>query len=226
MSWVISILVLFLVLHLIRYLVMPICQSRSAESRGARGEAELSKLLKNGLHYSDYHILHDIMLPTDEDETTQVDHIVVSRFGVFVIEAKNYSGWIFGDERSRTWIKTFPGGRRYRFQNPLHQNFRHTKTMESLGVPATAVKSVIAFSRDATFKTTMPPNVLYFDEVSDYILSFGTPLINDRLVETIVNALLNWNRNIDPEARKNHVANLQRRHAGRLNSGAQRDYPH
>ena len=209
MIW--RILFLALLLALLAY------QKRRARIRGALGEAALTRLLRKRLPSSDYHVLHNIMLPTDEDETTQIDHIVVSQFGVFVIEAKNYSGWIFGDEKSHMWTKTLPGGRKYRFQNPLRQNFRHTKTMESLGVPAGAVKSVIAFSENVTFKTAMPPNVLHFGDVPDYILSFGTPLIHRRLAETIESALRNWNRNIDPKVRKNHVANLRRRHARRWN---------
>jgi len=40
-----------------------------------------------------YTVLHNITLPTD-DGTTQIDHIVVSRFGVFVVETKNMKGWI------------------------------------------------------------------------------------------------------------------------------------
>ena len=35
------------------------------------------------------------------DGTTQIDHIFVSHYGVFVVETKNTSGWIFGNERDR-----------------------------------------------------------------------------------------------------------------------------
>ncbi len=51
--------------------------------------------------------------------TTQIDHVVVSRFGVFVVEAKNMDGWIFGDAKAAQWSVVKPG-RKYRIQNPLH----------------------------------------------------------------------------------------------------------
>ena len=35
------------------------------------------------------------------DGTTQIDHVIVSRFGIFVVEAKTMKGWIFGDTHSK-----------------------------------------------------------------------------------------------------------------------------
>lgn len=31
------------------------------------------------------------------NKTTQVDHVIVANYGIFVIETKNYKGWIIGD---------------------------------------------------------------------------------------------------------------------------------
>ena len=58
--------------------------------------------------------------------TTQIDQIIVSKFGIFVIEVKNLKGWIFGDEKTAKWTQVLYG-KKYQFQNPLRQNFRHTK---------------------------------------------------------------------------------------------------
>ncbi len=37
--------------------------------------------------------------------TTQIDHLLVSRFGVFVIETKHYNGWIFANPKHPTWTQ-------------------------------------------------------------------------------------------------------------------------
>ena len=58
----------------------------------------------------------------------QIDHVVMSKFGIFVIEAKNIDGWIFGDEKSAKWTVVKPG-RKHQMQNPLRQNLRHTKAI-------------------------------------------------------------------------------------------------
>ncbi|MGR5279715.1 nuclease-related domain-containing protein, partial [Vibrio rotiferianus] len=89
------------------------------------------------------------------------DHIVVSKYGIFVVETKNMKGWIFGSARQRQWTQKI-----YRhsskFQNPLHQNYKHIKALETLlGCSEEHLHSVIVFIGDSTFKTEMPPNVTY-----------------------------------------------------------------
>ena len=61
----------------------------------------------------------------DESGSTQIDHIIVSKFGIFVLETKDYSGWIYGHEKSEYWTQNIFGNKN-RFQNPLRQNYRHT----------------------------------------------------------------------------------------------------
>jgi len=77
--------------------------------------------------------------------TTQIDHVIVSRYGAFVVETKNMSGWIFGAERDAQWTQKFRKSS-FRFQNPLRQNYKHTETpAELLGLPRDTIKSVIVF---------------------------------------------------------------------------------
>jgi hypothetical protein len=73
---------------------------------------------------------------------------------------KNMKGWIFGSEDYERWTQTF-GKKKYSFQNPLRQNYRHTKCLsEYLGLDHKLFHSVVWFIGDCTFKTEMPPNVL------------------------------------------------------------------
>ena len=71
-----------------------------------------------------YFRINNATIPTSNG-TTQIDHIIVCKFGIFVVEAKNMKGWIFGGERDRQWTQSV-FGTKYQFQNPLHQNYRHT----------------------------------------------------------------------------------------------------
>lgn len=106
-----------------------------------------------------YHSLHDVTLPTPEG-TTQIDHILVSRFGVFVIEAKNFEGWIFGSEHSAQWTQNLYE-HKSRFQNLLHQNYRHTQALsEYMRLPQEKLHSLVMFWGDCTFKTPLPHNVI------------------------------------------------------------------
>ncbi|QYY37413.1 nuclease-related domain-containing protein [Ruficoccus sp. ZRK36] len=80
-----------------------------------------------------YPRFHDVIAPSTNG-TTQIDHVIVSRVGIFVIETKNYSGWIFGGEKQAKWTQSLYG-KKSSFQNPLHQNYRHIKCLSaSMGV--------------------------------------------------------------------------------------------
>ena len=181
--------------------------------RGAFGETLLAGVLRRRLDASIYHVLDDIYLPLDDGSTTQIDHVVVSSFGVFVIETKTYKGWIFGNPRDAQWTQALPK-RKSRFQNPLRQNYLHVQRLMALtGLQADVVHSVVAFSGEATFKTKFPPEVMHFADVADYILSFKTETIPPGDVEGIVAGIVRQDAAIPASVRKAHVSNLRRRHA-------------
>ncbi|EHK0843105.1 TPA: nuclease [Vibrio parahaemolyticus] len=155
--------------------------------KGVFGEFLVNRLLSK-LPESDYTLIKDVTLPTS-DGTTQVDHIVVSKYGIFVVETKNMKGWIFGSARQKQWTQKL-----YRhsskFQNPLHQNYKHVKALETLlGCSEEHLHSVIVFIGDSTFKTEMPPNVTYARGSIRYIQQFNEVVFSDkdyaRLTESI-----------------------------------------
>ena len=96
-------ILLFLVIFGFIFLVKKI-----PEIRGHIEEKKVSAFLATLPSY-EYKIFNDILLAT-ESGTTQIDHIVVSRFGIFVIETKNYRGWITGNENIRAGICPKCGG--------------------------------------------------------------------------------------------------------------------
>ena len=180
---------------------------------GAFGETLLAAVLRRKLDASIYHVLNDIYLPLDDGSTTQIDHVVVSPFGVFVIETKTYKGWIFGNPRDAQWTQVLHR-RKSRFQNPLRQNYLHVQRLMGLtGLMADVVHSVVAFSGEATFKTKLPPEVMHFADVADYILSYKSKMIPPDDGEGIVATIGRVDGAIPASVRKAHVANLRRRHA-------------
>ena len=93
--------------------------------KGKIGERRVSKVL-NKLDSSKYRVINDVLIRT-KDKTVQIDHIIVSIYGLFVIETKNYSGNIYGDGYKAKWIQ-YIGGEKNTFQNPIRQNYGHFKT--------------------------------------------------------------------------------------------------
>ncbi len=128
--------------------------------KGIFGEFIVNLSASLFLNKNDYHLMKNVTLPT-EDGSTQIDHIIVSRFGVFVIETKNMKGWIFGGAHQKQWTQKIYRHSN-RFQNPLLQNYKHVKTLEALlELEQHQIHSVVVFVGDSTFKTPMPDNVTY-----------------------------------------------------------------
>lgn len=180
--------------------------------KGKIGEHAVCRRMEIGLPPEEYTILNDLYLPVGDEGTTQIDHVVVSRYGVFVIETKNYTGWIFASADAKVWTQTIYKEKNT-FQNPLHQNYRHICAIsDNLNVPKEAMTGIVAFTGDCEFKTEMPENVVFSRQLADYIRSFGEERIVPEDVREIISALKSWDASVTPERRRHHVANLRERH--------------
>lgn len=178
--------------------------------KGFSGELQSTLAQKVFLDRNVYHDINNVTLPT-ANGTTQIDHVIVSRFGIFVVETKNMSGWIFGDEKSPEWTQSLPGGRKFRFQNPLRQNYRHVKTIqEFFGIEEQKIFSVVMFWGEAEFKTTMPPNVMTRGYVP-YIKSKLDVLFTGEEMDDLILALKTGMLPKTWATRREHVAGLKER---------------
>jgi predicted RNA-binding Zn-ribbon protein involved in translation (DUF1610 family) len=161
---------LFLMLIVLGFLKMPLM-------KGVLGEFQVNLLAKLFLDKQTYTLFKNVTLPTDG--TTQIDHVIVSRYGVFVIETKNMRGWIYGSAQQKTWTQKI-----YRhtskFQNPLHQNYKHTQALQSaLEIAPDKLFSLVVFIGDSDFKTPMPENVVYAGGYIRFIKSKLQPVLTD-----------------------------------------------
>ena len=147
--------------------------------KGKIGEFAVSTHVKLYLDKDKYTLLNNCTLPDDTNITTQIDHILLSPYGVFVIETKNYKGWIFGSERQKIWTQKIYKNS-YKFQNPLHQNYKHEKVLaEVLAdiVDPELIHSIVVFMPDCEFKTEMPKNVFRGAGWTDYVKTFENEMI-------------------------------------------------
>ena len=161
---------------------------RSPTVKGARGERRVNSILDRKLPANEYKVFHDITLPSSYG-STQIDHIVVSKYGIFVIETKNYTGWIFGDAKSKNWTQIV-FKEKNRFMNPLRQNYKHTKAVESFfSLRPKYVHSVVVFVGDAKFKTNLPANVTHRRGLCPYIRSKRELLLRTARVRDIAQKL-------------------------------------
>jgi len=156
--------------------------------KGVIGEFIVNVSAKFFLDKEKYHLIKNVNLPTDGG-STQIDHIIVSRYGVFVLETKNIKGWIFGNANQKMWTQQIYKHKN-KFQNPLHQNYKHTKVLgELLGLSETQLFSVVVFVGDSTFKTEMPDNVTYGKGYIRFIKSKTQPILSESDVVSVTHKI-------------------------------------
>lgn len=172
--------------------------------RGFMGEfwvkMELNKLPKDK-----YIILNDIMIKL-KNGTHQIDHIVISKYGIFVIEMKNFYGLITGSEFSSKWVQHL-GKNKYYFNNPIHQNYGHIKALEEiLDLDENTFISVICISNQATVKVNAK-NVTQVDFIDNLIKSYNKEILSANLNE--IRDKIEENNIIDRKIRREHVKNIK-----------------
>ena len=176
--------------------------------KGHLGEFAVNLAIKLRLDKETYHLIKNVTLPT-EDGSTQIDHVIVSVYGVFTVETKNMKGWIFGGQQQKNWTQKIYR-RNHSFQNPLHQNYKHTRTLQSLlGLSDEQIFSVIAFVGDATFKTPMPENVTRGNGFLRYIKARTTPVLTPEQVQTIIDSIEGGRLARSFKTNREHVAHVK-----------------
>ena len=180
-------------------------------NKGEQGEAMLRQHTDLSLADKGYHALHDLLIPLYES-TTQIDHLYVSRYGIFVVETKNYAGWIYGDAEQKQWTQVLYQQKR-RFYNPLKQNETHIKALAYLlKLPVETFHSIVVFVGEAEFKTALPDNVLQGADISGYVHRFRRSLLSQAQVDEIYATLSQKCYRATAAKKRRHVRDVQGRH--------------
>lgn len=179
--------------------------SLKATFKGWFGEKMVSFAQFLALDQNVYKAINGLIVPTDNG-TTQIDHVVISKYGIFVLETKNMKGWVYGDKDQKQWTQVLYG-QKYRFQNPLNQNYKHTKVLsEHLNIPHEKFHSIVFFSPNVTFKTDLPENVMNRG-VIPYIKDKSEQVFSDDAVSRIHEYLLRFKETSD--SKREHVESLK-----------------
>lgn len=213
-----SIVIILLFLGMMLYLKW----RNSPEQKGKRGELYIDKILQQ--LPEEYIVINDIILPTERG-TTQIDHVVVSRYAVFAIETKNYRGEIYGDDNrkkwtqiivtnvtyQRKWYKTYTYVTKSQFYNPVKQSIGHSIELKKLlsSYPHVPVVPVVVFTGEATFANVETRHkVIYDSQLSSLILSYKTIYLSDSEVQDAFSAIVDKNvrKVVD---KKTHIRNLK-----------------
>jgi predicted RNA-binding Zn-ribbon protein involved in translation (DUF1610 family) len=177
--------------------------------RGWLGEKKTAFGMWLSLNTNVYRRFHDLIIPTNNG-TTQIDHILVSPYGVFIVETKNIKGWIFGSENQEKWTQALYG-KKYSFQNPIRQTYRQKKALsEFLKIDEYLIKTVIYFVGDCSFKTKLPDNVIK-SRLGTYIKQFRESVLSDEEINRILKHVEKYTSECTLTT-KDHIKSLHERH--------------
>ena len=182
--------------------------SRRVYSPQNRGELLVRKAIQKHFSSPSYHLLNHVTL-RHGGKTTQIDHILVSSFGIFVIETKHYKGWIFANPTRESWTQVLFNAK-FKFQNPIHQNYGHVVAVRELldFLPQDLIKSVVVFSGDAEFKTDIPIGVFTLPMLIDYLKSCTEELLSVNRVQFSVGRIETARLAISKKTDVEHIATL------------------
>lgn len=193
--------------------------SVSSPDRGTKAERKLLiKMLKSGVHPKA--IFHDLYLQKKNGEFSQIDIVVATPQGLLAIEVKDYSGWLFGNEKQRYWTKVLNYGKeKYRFYNPIMQNAGHIKALreQSEQFANLPVFNVVLFTGNCTLKNVSYRSDDIFVGYSGnikYILKKVSGLdlakyTDKKEVARLLHKAVNNGNN--PEIVANHMVSVQRK---------------
>ena len=193
------IILIILIIHGIGVLIYKFYLPRI---KGAKGEYRIAKLLRK-LKKHEYKTFNDIYLEIN-GRTSQIDHLVISIYGIFVIETKNYQGWIHGNENSENWTQSIYK-EKVKFRNPVKQNWSHIYTLKDILSEFDFIEyhPIVVFAGKATLKniySNVP--VVYKYELLETIKEYDEYSLSFEEVEDISNHILKFE--IKEKKRRKH----------------------
>lgn len=180
--------------------------------RGRIGESRVARVLSR-LDSASYSVINDLLLPVSNGGSSQIDHVIVSLYGIFVLETKNYQGWIFGGEKSETWTQVIYNTKT-RFRNPIKQNWSHIYALKEAlqEFPSLPFIPIVVFVGNAKLKKIKASSpVVYLSQLMDTIQENSKiqSLSSDDLA--VISGLLHSQNCVERTARKEHIKHLEKK---------------
>ena len=214
MAKILVILALIAFILIFSRIIQLALQDYQGDDRGSRinfGERHVASILSQ--LPEEYHVFNDVYL-TSNDNSIQIDHIVISPYGIFIIETKDYAGHIWGSENGEKWTQSLHGNK-YTFYNPIRQNKLHAIAFHKMiGVTPKWIFQVVVFSHRAYLDCKTTSTVVYASDLLKYILSKRDTVFSEVYVNTII-ANLTKTISVDPNREEKHVQLLKKKMADR-----------
>ncbi|MGF6997372.1 nuclease-related domain-containing protein [Paraburkholderia sp. GAS32] len=148
-----------------------------SEQSGDEGEANVQAELRAALSWLCGHdfYLHDGPLllnhaPGTEFPTAEVDHLVITPFGIFVVETKNWTGLIMPGHDDSSVERVGSDGRSEARRSTLAQNRSKVRFLRSILPAVWPVESIAVFpNRNCELSPELPVNLMGIHDLRQWL---------------------------------------------------------
>lgn len=191
------------------FIILVIIRIYSPKIKGSAGEFKVNTHLS--FLGNEYIVIKDILIKTSNGFTSQIDELVLSEYGVFVIETKNYKGWIFGNEKSENWTQVIYK-EKHTFRNPIKQNWSHIYALKNILSEFSFIKyyPIVVFSGSATLKnieSSIP--VIYANQLNSTIRNHCVEKCINSIDLIKIQSIIESAKITEKTAKKDHVRNIK-----------------
>lgn len=151
----------------------------SVKLKGKDGEQIVSSILGKTVEGQQY-VINNLLFTDDTGKSCQIDHVLVNRAGIWIIETKNYSGMIYGREEQREWTQVLANGRvKNKFYNPVKQNTTHVyRLAEYLGVKIEVFHNLVVFLGRADISNVVSSHAVATYKLNDVIHGVSNDILS------------------------------------------------
>ncbi|MCQ2794414.1 MAG: NERD domain-containing protein [Bacilli bacterium] len=137
-----------LIIGVIILVIIFVLAATKNKRRGKRGERYVSRILDEYLKTHDGYVINDVIIANLNGKTSQIDHILFTPYAIFVIETKNYSGYIYGSLDQQYWTQVLNPQTKNRLFNPIKQNKTHCSRIGGILNQRYSIISCVVFAQN------------------------------------------------------------------------------
>jgi hypothetical protein len=184
--------------------------------KGKIGERKIALLLKRSVGRNS-RIINDVIIPDENGKTSQIDHIVISPSGIHVIETKNISGRIYGDENQLNWTQVLQFGRiKNKIYNPFKQNKTHIFRLRKILGNSVKICSYVVFVQ-GNIAYIKADNIYTPRLLQKTLLNNNEVVVSDNEIERYY-LLVQAFKNNPIQSNKEHITEIKETQAGIANN--------
>lgn len=171
------------------------------------GETLIKILLNRYIEKNGGYAVNDVIIPIGQGKTAQIDHILFSKYGIFVIETKNLSGLLFGNDTAYYWSQNIYGDK-YKVYNPVLQNKKHVELISNILGINEHIHNVVVLIQNNNKKLNST-HVIRSLDLLNYLDSFKNGVFIDQEVSGFYEKI-NYYKTENPCSKQEHASYVRK----------------